>query len=283
MVLGQSGYAGSPPECIYQALSIANLSSNSVLYDIGSGDGRVPIIASKIFKCKSIGIEYDKNLVQISKRTVERNRLTSLVKIFYGDALKTDFSNATHIYLYHQTDFLNKLKPLLEKTSATIICLDYGLPWKNDKPIKTMIVNGHEHSIYMYGLESPLVKAAKLYNNVHFYEGQRHNLLVRLAEDYSNQMASINSQSYRGVGHFGVEKRYAEIRNKLGLRGNEVTAESWSWKYNYPIDIIAKEMFDSWNYSSGHWAIVSKPHKLYGDAIAKSKQGIYYATIIVAD
>ena len=283
MVLGQSGYAGSPPECIYQALSMANISSNHTLYDIGSGDGRVPIIASKIFKCKSIGIEYDRNLVKVSQEAVRRNRLTSLVEILYGDALKADINNATHIYLYHQTDFLNKLKPLLEKTSATIICLDYGLPWKNDKPIKTMIVNGHQHSIYIYGLESPLVKAAKLYKNVRFYEGQRHNLLVELAEDYSSQMAAINSQSYRGVGHFGVEKRYLEIKKKLGLKGNEVTAESWYWKSNYPIDIISKEMFDSLNYSSGHWAIVSKPHKFYGDAIAKSNQGIYYATIIVAD
>ena len=96
-------------------------------------------------------------------------------------------------------------------------------------------------------------------------------------------MAAINSQSYLGVGHFGVEKRYLEIKKKLGLKGNEVTAESWYWKSNYPMDIIAKEMFDSWNYSNAHWAIVSKPHKFDGDAIAKSNQGIYYATIIVAD
>ena len=52
MVLGQSGYAGSPTECIYQALSIANLSSNSVLYDIGSGDGRVPSLLQKSLSVK---------------------------------------------------------------------------------------------------------------------------------------------------------------------------------------------------------------------------------------
>jgi hypothetical protein len=289
IIVGQSGYAGSPADCVYSALSSTNINASSVVFDIGSGDGRVVAIASKIYKCKSVGIEYDKNLAELSKKTVQRNNLTTLVTIKNEDALTSDFSTATIIYLYHQSGFLNKLKPQLDKlkVGTTIICLDYPLPWRNDKPTKTMLsTDGHNHSVYIYVVtksESPLIDAAKIYSGVRFQEGIRDAWLVQVAQKYSEQMAAINSQSYRGEGHFGVEKRYADIRQKYGMKGNEVTAESWYWKTNYPIDIIAKEMYDSWHYSSGHWSVVSKPHKMYGDGLAKSRQGIWYATIIVAD
>lgn len=300
ILLGQSGYAGSPVDCIDVALVEAEVSSKDVVFDIGSGDSRVPAIASKIYKCKSVGIEYDKNLFEISKKTVLRNNLSNWVELRNEDALKSDLSSATVIYLYHQSEFLKKLKSQLdkhlEKTNARIICLDYPLPWRDDKPIKVMMSkDGHQHSIYVYrknstSTDSELTKAAKYYPGVRYIEGQRNSLLDSLAQTYSNEMAAINSQSRNktrrnpmGEGHFGVEARYAKIRQDLGMKGNEVTAESWYWQSNSPMNEVAKGMFDSWQQSSGHWNVVSKPHKLYGDGLAKSKQGIWYATILVAD
>lgn len=296
ILIGQSGYAGSPPDCIYAALSSTSINTSSVVFDIGSGDGRVCAIASKIYGCRSVGIEYDKNLANLSKQTVIRNKVSHLVTIKNEDALKSDLSTATIIYLYHQSEFLNKLRPQLDnlKVGTTIICLDYPLPWKLDKPIKTIMSNdGHNHSIYIYIVsksESPLVDAARIYPGVRFYEGRRDSWLTQVAQKYSEEMAAINSQSINkswrnpmGEGHFGVEQRYADIRQKLGMKGNEVTAESWYWQSNSSMNKIAEGMFDAWKYSSGHWNVVSKPHKLYGDGLAKSRQGIWYATIIVAD
>jgi len=300
ILLGQSGYAGSPVDCIDAALVKAKVSSQDVVFDLGSGDGRTVCIASKIYKCKSVGIEYDRNLYELSKKTVLRNSLSSWVELRNEDALKSDLSSATVIYLYHQSEFLKKLKPQLdkhlEKTNARIICLDYPLPWRNDLPVKMMMSkDGHQHSIFIYykstsNNDSELTKAGKVYNGVRCYEGQRNSLLDSLAQTYSNEMAAINSQSRNkswrnpmGEGHFGVEARYAKIRQDLGMKGDEVTAESWYWQSNSPMNEIAEGMFDSWRQSSGHWNVVSKPHKLYGDGLAKSRQGIWYATVLVAD
>lgn len=142
-------------------------------------------------------------------------------------------------------------------------------------------------------LDSPLVAAARLFPGVRFHEGTRDPLLTRLAEQYASQMASIDSQSRgsgrRRAGHFGWDERYATIRRELGMRAVEVSAESWPWQAGAPIREIGAEMFRTWRQSHGpypaadHWGVVAAPHRRYGDGLAKSRTGIWYACIIVAD
>jgi ribosomal protein L11 methylase PrmA len=147
LLIGQSGYAGSPLECVEAALDVAGTSPSSVVYDIGSGDGRVVVFAAKKYKCRTVGIEFDKNLAELSKETARRNKVS--IEIRCEDAFKSDLSKATVIYLYHQAEFLKKLKPQL-KTGVIVVCLDCPLPWLNEKPVRVIKVDEHEHSIYRY-------------------------------------------------------------------------------------------------------------------------------------
>lgn len=289
LIVGQSGYAGSPIPCVEAALEVAGVSSSSVIVDIGSGDGRVCVIAAKVYGCKAIGIELDANLAAVSRRTVSRNRVSSLVEIRNEDALKSDLSTASVVFLYHQSDFLKALRPQLErlKPGTVVVCLDYPLPWTDSKPVRTLTVDGHKHRIYAWrcGVEdSPLVQAAMSYPGVRFHEGQRDAFLVGLAEWNSKQQAMHGRQN-----HYEFQDRYDNVRKTLGMRAVEVTAESWSWQSNEPTNVIARGMYDSWAQSNGpyphadHWSVVSKPHKRYGDAISKSRRGVFYATVLVAD
>lgn len=131
--------------------------------------------------------------------------------------------------------------------------------------------------------EPVLIAAAMLFPGVRFQEGERDPLLVELAQGYAEQMAAINSQSKRGQGHFGWDARYRTIREELGMKAVEVSAESWDRQADAPMDEIGRTMFESWKASSGHWRVVSTPHKRYGDGLAKSRRGIWYAAIIVAN
>jgi hypothetical protein len=128
-------------------------------------------------------------------------------------------------------------------------------------------------------LDSALIAEAKVHPGVRFDEGWRDPFLVSLAQGYSDQMARMGSQG----GHRGWSGRYGEIRRVLNMRGVEVTAESWPWQVNDPPVALARDAFRSWSYSSGHWRVVSTPHRRYGDGLAKSKQGVWFTTIIVAD
>lgn len=137
--------------------------------------------------------------------------------------------------------------------------------------------------------ESPLVLGAAKYPGVRFHEGLRHPLLVELAQTYADEMAAINSQSQRRQGHFGWNKRSQRIREELGLKAVEVSAQSDTLLANAPVSEVVENLYDAWRQSDGpkpladHWGIISEAHALYGDGIAQSKQGIYYGCIIVAD
>jgi len=130
---------------------------------------------------------------------------------------------------------------------------------------------------------SPLVAAAAIYPAAQCCEGMRDPYLVTMAQGYAEQMAHIGSQSYRGRGHFGWTGRHAAILRVLGMDGDEITAESWPWEGDAPMSQIARGMFDAWRQSPGHWRIASRPHRRFGDGLAKSRRGIWYACIIVAN
>lgn len=136
-----------------------------------------------------------------------------------------------------------------------------------------------------------ILRAANETPGVRIQEATRDSYLREMAQDYAEQMAAINSQSklvWRNgrrikEGHFGVERRYADIRSTLGMKGDEVTAESWPRQRNASKVELWQEMFKSWKGSSGHWAVVSARHDRFGDGLAMSKQGIWYACVLVAD
>lgn len=153
VLIGQSGYVGSPIECIDTAFKTIGVTEKDIVYDIGCGDGRVLLIASKKFGCKSVGIEKDKNLANLAKETVERNNLERKVTILNKDALEANFSEATIVYLYHQTEFLKLLQPKLEtlKPKTRVVCLDYPLSFTDCRQITVVKTkDGHQHKIFLW-------------------------------------------------------------------------------------------------------------------------------------
>ena len=131
--------------------------------------------------------------------------------------------------------------------------------------------------------ESPLVLGARLYPGVEFQEGVRDDLLVRLAEDCTKLLIRKGPRGYRRDGHPNWDARYREIRSKLQMKAVEVTAQADANLADAPEEAIVRNLYDAWRQSSGHWGVVSKPHKRYGDWIGVTKGGIWYGTIIVAD
>jgi hypothetical protein len=88
--------------------------------------------------------------------------------------------------------------------------------------------------------------------------------------------------------HRGGHHKWSERSQKLHGQGlatcfGEINAESWKHQENdTPADLWA-EAFRCWKQSRAHWFVAKEPHKLFGAAIAKSSQGIFYMTIVVAD
>jgi hypothetical protein len=126
---------------------------------------------------------------------------------------------------------------------------------------------------------SAMIEAADAYPGVKFHHGERDPLLVRLAQETADTLARRGEWGYRFDGHPGWDAKYQTIRKQLGMRAVEVSARSWRGQTVG----IERGMYDSWRASTGHWRVVSTPHKRYGEGIAKSRRGTYFSAVIVAD
>jgi precorrin-6B methylase 2 len=101
-----------------QMLTLAQVRSGDLVYDLGSGDGVIPIEAAKKYQVRAVGIEYNPDLVKLSQRNAERAKVENLVVFKQGDIFVEDFSKATVLTLYLGESLNTKLMPTILKMQA---------------------------------------------------------------------------------------------------------------------------------------------------------------------
>src|SRR5207244_3013002 len=87
--------------------------SADYVVDLGSGDGRIPILAAKTYGSRALGIELNGDLVAYSQQQAARAGLADRVKFVRGDIFETDFSDATVVTLFMPPVVLRRLRPQL--------------------------------------------------------------------------------------------------------------------------------------------------------------------------
>ena len=115
--MGQAGkdviWIPTPDALVKAMLAAAKVTSDDIVYDLGAGDGRIPIAAARQFGARAIGIEYDKDMADLARRTARRAGVDGRVQIITGDIFKEDFSKATVVTMYLLPDLNLKLRPLI--------------------------------------------------------------------------------------------------------------------------------------------------------------------------
>ena len=94
-------------------LELANVGPGDLVYDLGSGDGKIPIWAARRFGARAVGIEYDARLSALAQRNAERAGVTDRVRMIHGDIFKEDFSSATVLTLYLGEALNRRLVPTI--------------------------------------------------------------------------------------------------------------------------------------------------------------------------
>jgi SAM-dependent methyltransferase len=114
--VGQSGkdvvWVPSPQELVDKMLDMAKVTSKDYVIDLGSGDGRTVITAAKR-GARALGIEYNPNMVELSRRNAEKAGVTDKASFVEADIFKSDLSKATVITLFLLTDLNLKLRPTI--------------------------------------------------------------------------------------------------------------------------------------------------------------------------
>lgn len=93
-------YVSTPEAVVDSMLALAGVTANDVVYDLGSGDGRIPIRAARAYGARGVGIEIRPDLVQAARRNAEAAGVADRVTFRQGDLFEVDISGATVVTLY---------------------------------------------------------------------------------------------------------------------------------------------------------------------------------------
>jgi precorrin-6B methylase 2 len=136
-------YVPTPQEVVDAMLVLANVTPKDVVYDLGSGDGRIPITAAQRYGARAIGIDIDPERIKEANENLAKANVGDKVKFLNQDLFETDINDATVVTLYLRPDLnlklIPKLKSLRKGTRIVSHSFNMGSEWP---PEKTQDVNG---------------------------------------------------------------------------------------------------------------------------------------------
>jgi SAM-dependent methyltransferase len=138
--VGQAGkdviWVPTPEDLVERMLRMAQTTPKDFVVDLGSGDGRTVIAAAKKFGARSLGIEYNPDMVDLSNRNAAREGVTANAKFIHGDIFETDFSQATVVTMYLLPGLNLKLRPriLAMKPGTRVVSHQFNMDdWQPDE------------------------------------------------------------------------------------------------------------------------------------------------------
>jgi protein-L-isoaspartate O-methyltransferase len=148
-------YYPTPEVIVEKMLRFGEVKPGEKVYDLGSGDGRIVIMAAKKFKANAVGVEFDDSLWKQSSDRISKLGLASTARIIHGDLMVQDYSDADLLTVYLLPVSNDKVTPLLEKQlkkGTRIVAHDFEFSaWKPEK-IQDIDDDGQgrSHRLYLY-------------------------------------------------------------------------------------------------------------------------------------
>ncbi|HET7219971.1 MAG TPA: methyltransferase domain-containing protein, partial [Vicinamibacterales bacterium] len=148
-------FATTPEDVVDRLLALAGTTKDDVVYDLGSGDGRICIAAAKKYGARAVGIEIDAKLVQEARANARAAGVENLVEFRLEDALQADVSKATVVTLYVLASGNARLRPVLTRQlrpGARVVshAFSMGSAWPPAKVDHFTSAQGDEVTLYLW-------------------------------------------------------------------------------------------------------------------------------------
>jgi precorrin-6B methylase 2 len=131
-------YVPTPQPVVERMLALAKVARDDVLYDLGSGDGRIVITAAKRYGARGVGIDLDPERIKEARENAIKAGVHKRVQFIAGDLFKADLSDASVVTLYLLNSVNRDLRPQLWKqlkvgTRVVSHAFDMGAEWPPEK------------------------------------------------------------------------------------------------------------------------------------------------------
>jgi hypothetical protein len=148
-------YYPTPETIVDRMLQLGALKAGEKMFDLGSGDGRIVIMAAQKYNADATGVELDNDLAISSEAKIRRLGLQKSARIIHGDILTQNYSSANLITVYLLPESNLKARPMLEaqlKKGTRVVAHDFEIGgWK---PVKTITIpddgEGRSHTLFLY-------------------------------------------------------------------------------------------------------------------------------------
>jgi len=151
-------YVPTPQEVVERMLELAQVKKGDIVYDLGSGDGRIVVTAAKKYGVKAIGFEIDPERIKESAENIKKAGVGDLVEIRQQDIRTVDLSPATVLTMYLLPEVNLMIRPNIlkqMKPGSRVVSHDFDMgDWK---PLKTeQIKDGSswDHTLYLWHVEA---------------------------------------------------------------------------------------------------------------------------------
>jgi hypothetical protein len=152
-------FVTTPPEVVCVMLKLAELKKGDVLYDLGSGDGRIAIEAARKYGVKAVGFEIDPGLVKESRQRIKEAGLEGLVEIREQDIRTVDFTAATVVTMYLYPAANLRLRPLLMSRlppGSRVVSHQFDMGSWNPASIERLTdASGLTRTVYLWRITEP--------------------------------------------------------------------------------------------------------------------------------
>jgi tRNA G37 N-methylase Trm5 len=148
-------YVPTPQDVVDKMLEMAKVEKKDVVWDLGCGDGRIPVTAAKKFGCKAMGFDVDPKRIEESTENVKKNKLDDLVKIEKKDIFTLDLSKEPTVITLYLLPSLNvRLIPQLDKCKDGTRIVSHSFDMEGVEPKETVKIKSketdREHTVYLW-------------------------------------------------------------------------------------------------------------------------------------
>ena len=147
-------YVPTPQDVVDRMLTLAGVTEEDTIYDLGCGDGRIVITAASRFGARGVGIDFDPQRIAESNANAARANVEHLVEFIEQDAMQVDVSDATVVTLYLLSSSNEKLRPILTRQlrpGARIVSHAFSMGnWTADTIDRFEDARGNTRTLYLW-------------------------------------------------------------------------------------------------------------------------------------
>jgi SAM-dependent methyltransferase len=210
LIGASSPYVATPESVGVEMLRLAGVGPADIVYDLGSGDGRLVVAAAREFGATGVGVELDPNLIQTSRENAAKAGVASRTRFLWQDLFTTDFHEATVVTLYLNDEVNLRLRPKLLRDlrpGSRVVSHDFSMgDWPPDR-LQRVRGPSRMHTVYVWFIPGALAGRWQLT----FADAEARPATLELTQRFQLVKGTLDMEGRRSAAEGSLEGGHFQL------------------------------------------------------------------------